>query len=58
MNKENENSTPQDNEANQPTEIKNIQVDNLSPRQIIELDACTRCGECVEWCPVYNQDER
>jgi len=35
-----------------------VVVDNLSPRQIIELDACTRCGECLEWCPVYNQDER
>ncbi len=35
-----------------------IDVANLSPRQIIELDACTRCGECVQWCPVYNQDER
>lgn len=35
-----------------------IVVDNLSSRQIIELDACARCGECVEWCPVYNQDQR
>ena len=40
------------------TNIRKIVVDNLSPRQIIELDACTRCGECVQWCPVYNQDER
>ncbi|OGP91314.1 MAG: hypothetical protein A2157_04320 [Deltaproteobacteria bacterium RBG_16_47_11] len=24
----------------------------------MELDACTNCGECVTWCPVYPQDER
>ncbi len=42
----------------EPTDNKKLIVDNLSPRQIIELDACTRCGECLEWCPVYNQDER
>jgi heterodisulfide reductase subunit D len=40
------------------TNIRKIVVDNLSPRQIIELDACSRCGECVQWCPVYNEDER
>ncbi len=27
-------------------------IDNLSKRQLVELDACTRCGLCVEWCPV------
>jgi heterodisulfide reductase subunit D len=35
-----------------------IRVDNLSPRQLLELDACTRCGECVQWCPVYAQDPK
>ena len=29
-------------------------IDNLSKRQLIELDACTRCGLCVEWCPVVS----
>jgi heterodisulfide reductase subunit D len=23
--------------------------------QLIELDACTRCGECVEWCPTFEE---
>jgi heterodisulfide reductase subunit D len=22
----------------------------------MELDACTRCGECVKWCPTYSED--
>lgn len=26
-------------------------IDNLTKRQIIELDSCTRCGECVDVCP-------
>ena len=37
---------------------KKIELDGLSKRQLLELDACTRCGECVVWCPVYNQDEK
>jgi len=37
---------------------KIIDVSNLSWKQIMELDACTRCGECVKWCPVYVQDSR
>ncbi|MEW6442437.1 MAG: (Fe-S)-binding protein [bacterium] len=35
-----------------------ILVENLSPRQLLELDACTRCSECVKWCPVYAQDPK
>ena len=30
----------------------------LTKRQLIELLACARCGECREWCPVYAQDRR
>lgn len=29
-------------------------TDNLSRLQLLELDACTRCGECLNWCPVYE----
>jgi len=35
-----------------------IRVHNLSPRQLLELETCTRCGECVQWCPVYAQDQK
>lgn len=24
-------------------------------RQRVELDACTRCGECIPWCPTYQE---
>jgi heterodisulfide reductase subunit D len=24
-------------------------------RQLMELDGCTRCGECVTWCPTYTE---
>jgi heterodisulfide reductase subunit D len=23
--------------------------------QLMELDACTRCGECVDWCPTFTE---
>ena len=26
----------------------------LSPLQVAELDSCTRCGECLKWCPVQD----
>ena len=35
-----------------------VRINNLSPRQLLELEACTRCSECVLWCPVYAQDSR
>jgi heterodisulfide reductase subunit D len=61
--------TPKNNEAsvsvetNEPQVDKNapapkINIDKFSPRQLMELDACTRCGECSNWCPAYDQDPR
>src|SRR5512135_3326724 len=26
----------------------------LSPLQLIEIDACTQCGECLKYCPVQD----
>ncbi len=37
---------------------RRIRIHNLSPRQLLELETCTRCGECVQWCPVYAQDDK
>ncbi len=28
--------------------------ENLKKRELIELDACTRCGECIQICPVQE----
>ena len=50
--------TPAQVETDEPAAGKRIRVDNLSPRQLLELDTCTRCSECVQWCPVYAQDEK
>ena len=30
----------------------------LTRRQLIEIEACSRCGECLLWCPVYPHDSR
>lgn len=29
-------------------------TDGLRPAQLIELDACTQCGECLRYCPVQD----
>jgi len=39
-------------------EVREIPLHSLNMRQLIELDACTRCGECLTWCPVHDQDAR
>jgi heterodisulfide reductase subunit D len=46
-------------ESNDPGgSAKKINIEKFSPRQLMELDACTRCGECSNWCPAYDQDGR
>ncbi len=32
-----------------------MKLSNLSPKQLVEVEACTRCGECLKYCPVYAQ---
>jgi len=32
-----------------------MKLSALSPKQLVEIDACTRCGECLKYCPVYAQ---
>ncbi len=46
------------NETKETVTVRKIDVSNLTWRQLMELDACTRCGECVTWCPVYVFDAR
>lgn len=38
--------------------MRKLDISNLSALQLISLDACTSCSECVAWCPVYAQDSR
>lgn len=35
-----------------------INTNNLTAVQIMEIDACTRCGECVDWCPTYDAQDK
>jgi len=32
-----------------------MKLSALSPKQLVEIEACTRCGECLKYCPVYAQ---
>jgi heterodisulfide reductase subunit D len=36
---------------------KTIEATRFSFRQLLELDACTRCGECVKWCPTFTEKQ-
>ena len=38
--------------------VRKIPIHKLEMKRLIELDACTRCGECLSWCPVYDQDSK
>lgn len=32
-----------------------MESDNFTVKQLIEMDACSRCGECMRWCQAYNE---
>ncbi|MGD8965886.1 MAG: (Fe-S)-binding protein [Anaerolineae bacterium] len=36
---------------------KKIAAARFGFRQLLELDACTRCGECVKWCPTFAEKQ-
>jgi len=38
--------------------MSRLDLSRFSCQQLLELDACTRCGECVAWCPVYTPTGR
>ncbi len=35
--------------------VKKMDLSVYTFRQLMELDACTRCGNCVTWCPTYTE---
>jgi heterodisulfide reductase subunit D len=49
---------PAEPDASPQSPAPKLPIEKLSVRQLIELDACTRCGECSNWCPAYDQDNR
>ncbi|MDA8433608.1 MAG: (Fe-S)-binding protein [Nitrospiraceae bacterium] len=36
-----------------PLDVRSF-TKELSPLQLIEIDACTQCGECLKYCPVQD----
>jgi heterodisulfide reductase subunit D len=37
---------------------RRVDLAHFTLRQIMELEACTRCGECIETCPTYFEKRR
>jgi heterodisulfide reductase subunit D len=37
--------------------MSRLDLKRFSFMQLMELDACTRCGECIEWCPTFAEKE-
>ena len=35
-----------------------LNLAHLTIHQMLELEACTRCGECLNWCPTYTEAQR
>jgi Fe-S oxidoreductase len=41
-------------EAGEEVELGYKRIEQLTWREIVQLDACTRCGRCQDQCPAYN----
>jgi heterodisulfide reductase subunit D len=35
--------------------VSQLDLKRYTLMQLMELDACTRCGECVAWCPTFTE---
>jgi heterodisulfide reductase subunit D len=35
--------------------VSQLDLKRFAFLQLMELDACTRCGECVTWCPTFEE---
>ncbi len=55
-NEEKETAAPLEMQPREP--VRKIPLHQLDIKHLIELDACTRCGECLSWCPVHDQDSK
>jgi heterodisulfide reductase subunit D len=43
--------------THQSTSLPKIDPSHFSIRQLLELEGCTRCGECITWCPTFSEKE-
>lgn len=50
-------ATPPEGPAGSQT-ARDLPVKALAAKRLVQLTACTRCGECLNWCPVWDQDQR
>lgn len=41
-----------------PAAANTLPMEQLAAKRMVQLTACTRCGECLNWCPVHDQDPR
>lgn len=39
------------------TDSRRLSYEKFTFKQLMELDACTRCGDCIAWCPTYSEKE-
>ena len=39
--------------ATEATKSKPLMSGFMKSTQVLELDGCTRCQECMKWCPAY-----
>jgi ferredoxin len=35
-----------------------LNLSELSAKQLLDIEGCTYCGECLRYCPVYFQGEK
>ena len=40
---------------NTPKARKRIDLANFTFRQMMEMEACTRCGDCIDACPTFTE---
>lgn len=38
--------------------VKQLKLSGYAAKQLMELDGCTRCGECVAWCPTFAENQQ
>jgi len=41
----------------QSTRLSKVDPSLFTVRQLLELEGCTRCGECITWCPTFAEKE-